>query len=234
MKKLLKKLLVMAILTFTNVNAQYVDLSTQLTSYQTPTISVDGNVKNVYAGELLSTLLRGTLPSGLNSPFPTFCTDLELTLNSGQGYSYSVITDPNNVNTSLSNPSWANVPSVTLGNVAWIYNQYQADPNKSSAAAAGAQMAIWETLYDGNNVDAGNGRFKIVNATPESLLKLIQYTSGMDSSTLNYIYFQRSGEVCGQPQSLITTVVPEPTTYALIAVMGCLGMAVFHKNTKKV
>lgn len=216
-------------LTFTNINAQYVDLSTQLTSYQTPTISIDGNIKNVYAGELQSTLLKGTLPSELNSPFPTFCTDLQLTLYPGQGYSYSVITDPSKVNTSLSNPSWLNTPSVTLGNVAWIFDKYQADPNKSSAAAAGAQMAIWETLYDGNSINSTSGRFRVINASPESLSKIIEYTTGMNSTRNDYIYFQRSGEICGQPQSLVTTVVPEPATYALIAVMGCFGLGIYHR-----
>jgi hypothetical protein len=218
---IMKKLLIPILFLVSTLNAQYVDVSSQLNSYQTPTISIDGVNRNVYAGEFKCTL------EGNN--FSAFCTDLGLGLYAGQSYQYSVITDPRNVNTTLNSPAWANSPEISLGYASWIYNQYQNDPNKNSATAAGAQMAIWEVLYD-NGVNLNDGRFKVINASSEAIQAILRYTDRMDSSQCGYTYFQRSGNIDGQPQNLITSTIPEPRVYGLIGVLGCMVLTVFNKK----
>jgi hypothetical protein len=216
MKKLF--LLLFLAISVSVVTGQYYDITLSFPLKETVNVTIDGSTKTVYAGEFLAQVNQNT--------FPAFCSDLGLTLNLGTTYRYTPIIDSALINRNLNSPSWISDIDKALGSAAWIMHQFQNETVKTDAMAAGAQLAIWECLYD-SQLDFQNGRFKINGASWEATQKYNQYILGLDSRCYDYVYWQRES-VGGSPQGLISDV-PEPKFYGIVGI-GLMGFLIFKKR----
>lgn len=225
----MKKLIALIIVLFAinNIQAQHYQINSVLTDYQVRAIQLDGVMIQGYLGSFTSTF-GNVVPNGYSNPFISFCGDVGLSIDEHKYYGYEMITDPNNIDRSRNVPSWSNKPlSISLGEAAWVLNQYMNDPDKSYDAAAGAHLAILECLYD-DQINIMDGRFKLLTIDTDIINKFDQYTDNMNFLEYSITYWQRQG-LDGEPQSLLSLQqIPEPST--LLILIGFLTFITIRKN----
>src|SRR5580765_8055809 len=114
-----------------------------------------------FAGELTWNWI-GTTPAGYSNSFYSYCVDAT-----------RYLTDPQTVDVkstdALSGASQQNGAVVPGGGadagarIVWLFNQFATEAHADTSGIYGAalQIAIWETLYDGHDVD--HGTFQLVN-----------------------------------------------------------------------
>lgn len=140
----------------------------------------------------------------------TYCVDLFTSIRTGQTYPVSVV-DSQTQTAALRR----------AGNiVASGYSQAN-----SADAAAGLQLAVWKTLYDGSNGDFTSGKIRVSGASKSVLSYASKFYSY--ANTVGNARMFKAKE-CNNGQSQMQAV-PEPTSMAALA----LGAGLVARRRKK-
>jgi len=162
-----------------------------------------------FAGQFKMQFVSPT-PAGYDSSFIAYCADIEHYLQTTETVDL--------LSTDLLNPS--SLTPATGPEVAYLYDHF--GPLVSSDLdAAGLQVAIWETLYDGEtNSGLSGGNFQLVGSGPTYTSvknKANSYLSALDGSTDDATWLRATSHPSQQNQDLVgplstvtTQSVPEP------------------------
>lgn len=177
----------------------------------------------------------GTL-SGFGAPFDsnsfqTYCVELTQQFNFGASMSdYSIIAGAANTEWNLYGGNAATT-SARLGQLMTYVNTTGAVTNASQSTSL--QLAIWNIIYDTDNTLLG-GSFKMlsgINSNPG--FTLASYANTLLSDSLNTVS-NLNVYVLKSPTNqdfLITTAVPEPSTYALL-LAGLAGVGFITRRRR--
>jgi hypothetical protein len=159
----------------------------------------------VSAGELVWDWMTPT-PDGFADVFYTYCIDL-----------LNIVRDPQTVSvrstTEYSNPMTA---VDGINRAAYLFNRHAADVHLSGSAtlAAALQVAIWETLYDGDT-NLGSGNF-VLNTTGAVRMAASGYLASLfEASGASYSSAATWLDAIGG-QDQIMGSVSEPSTLLLL------------------
>lgn len=170
-----------------------------------------------YSGEAgqFSGLLNG-------NSFVTFCTDLSQTFAFNTNYTdYTVV---NGV------AAWGAQKSLDLDRlVSWLD---QSGLPSNAANSAAAQAAVWEVIYEASSsYDLASGTFTAVSGNPatQAYMNAIPW-AGLSSVTVT----QHVDKLYSREHQdfMVTTPVPEPSTYALFAA-GLAGVGFIARRRSR-
>jgi len=126
------------------------------------------------AGQLPAKLHSTIFTPNPTSPFLTLCTDLFNDLDFGVNGPYTVT--PNSIPVGSGSPHNAE-------RIAYLYNHYGQTP-QGADNAAGLQVAVWELLYDADNLDPDgdltSGNFRIDSLTAAATARYAQQRAVRD------------------------------------------------------
>jgi hypothetical protein len=137
--------------------------------------------------------------------FLTYCTDLLQTFKFNTTYSYNIVDGA---------VQWGAAKANALGK---LLTYVGVGVPASAEASAVNQAAIWEILYETSGTygfGSGTAMFTSDNGATQAALSAFDWTAAMASAKL----YDVDALVSGRHQDfLVTTPVPEPGTYALMA-----------------
>ncbi|MBM3783013.1 MAG: hypothetical protein FJW30_01570 [Acidobacteria bacterium] len=184
--------------------------------FQALSIEVNGNTKNVYAGQI-GVYFNGSLPALL------YCADPSVSLRSGPVSVYAI-------------PEFLYAEGDRL---AWLYNTYNATLTEGWQAAA-LQLAIWEVVVDAGD-DLSTGMFRYTgNIDPQIQALANQYLAASAGQSSMGVQFWVPSQGSSYSQTLLGAIsaseiveAPEPRmALPLGASMFALGFYRSHSRRR--
>lgn len=200
-------------------------------------ISLDGNARyGSYAGEINATVISGPV-GGFTDTIQTFCVDLGINM-SQTTYTYDAVSFSSIDQSSMTPPWSSSGSSASIGLAASkVWELYSAD--KSNQNAAAAQIAIWEILYDFNNVGLDGGRFTYNGDMATGIGQQAQYYLDNYSTSQNaysgVIFLEQNdgGQSLLNPDPSFTPPAPDGGTTMLLIGLGMLGLEGLRRKIQK-